>query len=100
MKFKSTKVEAGVNILANDHYVAVNYDCSDSSGLANEEGVIVAGTIVPANDSTAEGVVLKDIYVDENSNGAVIVHGFINTEKLPTQVTDEAKAVLNLIKFM
>lgn len=85
MKFKSVKVTQPVEILANDHYVAVEYDCS---ALTATDGIVKAGTIVPANDATAIGVLLYDVKKDENPNGAVVIHGFIKKDKLPVAPAD------------
>ena len=85
MKFKSENVTQPVEILANDHYVAVEYDCS---ALTATDGIVKAGTIVPANDATAIGVLLYDVKKDENPNGAVVIHGFIKKDKLPVAPAD------------
>lgn len=82
MKFKKTDTAQSAEILANDHYVAVSYDCSGLSEKA-KDGVIPAGTIVPSNDDKAVGVLLYDVDLEKNPNGAVVVHGFINKDKLP-----------------
>ncbi len=84
MKFKKTDIGQPVNILANDHYVAINYDCSELSAKA-KDGVIPAGTMIPANDATAIGVLLNDVVLEEDPNGAVVVHGFIDKSKLPEE---------------
>lgn len=82
MKFKTTDIGQAKNILANDHYVAINYDCSE---LEAEDGVVKAGTIVDG-----VGVLLNDVSVDENPNGAVVIHGFIDRDKLPKKPEDES----------
>lgn len=82
MKFKTTNTGQSNTILANDHYVAVNYDCSE---LTADDGVVKAGTIVDG-----VGILLNDVYVDENPNGAVVVHGFIERDKLPEAPSDES----------
>lgn len=81
MKFKNYSVSGTKEILYNDHYVAQPYDCS--AIVANEEGIIPAGTIVPANDATAIGVLLHDVKKDDNPNGTIVIHGFIRKDKLP-----------------
>lgn len=45
MKFTTKDVTQGVTILANDHYVAIPYDCSK---ITATNGVIKAGTIIPS----------------------------------------------------
>lgn len=83
-------------ILANDHYVAIPYDCTNLT--PNAEGIVPAGTIVPANDATAIGVLLWDVEVAANPNGTVVVHGFIEKKKLPAAPADTAN--LPMIMFM
>lgn len=87
MKFTERNVPQGKNILANDHYVAIPYDCTALAGLATE-GVIPAGTLIPANNATAKGVLLNDVVLAENPNGTIVIHGFIKTAKLPTAPAD------------
>ena len=82
MKFTNNTVVQGVNILANDHYVAIPYNCTGLDALATN-GVIPAGTFIPANDATAKGVLLTDVKLAENPNGTLVVHGFIKKSKLP-----------------
>lgn len=81
MKFTNTAVTQTKEILYNDHYVAIPFDCSAIS--ANEDGIIPAGTIVPANDATAKGVLLSDVVKADNPNGTIVIHGFIKKSKLP-----------------
>lgn len=99
MKFTKTNIGQPVNILANDHYAAISYDCSKLSAKA-KDGVIPAGTIVPANDTTAIGVLLNDVYINENSNGAAVVHGFIDKNKLSEAPGAEAIKALKGITFL
>ena len=87
MKFTSKSVATHKNILANDHYVAIPYDCSALSALATD-GVIPEGTIIPANDATAKGVLLTPVVLAENPNGTIVIHGFIKKAKLPVAPAD------------
>lgn len=96
MKFSTYAVTRPLEILANDHYVAIPYDCSAIE--ANAEGVIPAGTIVPKNDATAIGVLLYDVVKEENPNGAIVIHGFIKKAKLPAQPA--STVALPMVKFM
>lgn len=98
MKFKNTSIAGNKIILANDHYVAMPYNCS--SVTANSDGIIPAGTIIPANNNTAVGVLLTDVIPAENPNGTVVIHGFVTESKLPTAPAAAAKTALNMIKFM
>ena len=97
MQFETKHTVAEVNILANDHYVGVPYDCS--SITANADGVIRAGTVIPANGATAVGILLHDVVKKENPNGTIVVHGFIDAKKMPTEPTAEAISALKLIYF-
>ena len=98
MKFTTKQVTQGVNILANDHYVAIPYDCTAISPNAN--GVIPAGTIVPKNDATAIGVLLNDVVPAENPNGAIVIHGFIEKGKLPVEPAEAAVTALKDVTFL
>lgn len=89
MKFTNTTVGAPTEILYNDHYVAIPYNCTSLSALASN-GVIAAGTIIPSNDGNAEGVLMRDVTLAENPNGTVITHGFIKQSALPTAPTQAA----------
>lgn len=97
MKFTNTTVAADVGILHNDHYVAIPYDCTSLTSLATN-GVIKAGTFIPANDSTAVGVLFTDVNLNDNPNGTVVIHGFIKSAKLPEQPS--ASVNLPMLKFM
>lgn len=87
MKFTNTAVGHPTEILYNDHYVAIPYDCSALE--ADADGIVKAGTIVPKNDTTAIGVLLYDVKKAENPNGAVVIHGFIKKSKLPAAPAGE-----------
>lgn len=99
MKSTSKNVVQGKNILANDHYVAINYDCTELTSLATN-GVISEGTIIPANNATAIGVLLNPVVLDENPNGTIVVHGFIAKDKLPVVPETAAETALKQINFM
>lgn len=96
MKVKHTTVTQSKEILANDHYVGIPYDCTNLT--PNAEGIVPAGTIVPANDATAIGVLLWDVKVADNPNGTVVIHGFIEKKKLPAAPADTVK--IPMITFM
>lgn len=81
MKNVTKVVTRTAEILYNDHYVGIPYDCSEIA--ANEDGIIPAGTLIPANDATAKGVLLYDVDKAGNPNGTIVIHGFIKKAKLP-----------------
>lgn len=90
-------------LLFPDHKVSKPQFFEQDSALAvavGDKKIIKAGTIFPANDATAEGIVENDLDVtDFDANGVVLIHGFILTSALPEAPTDEAKAALKLIYF-
>ena len=96
MKFTTNAATRAAEILYNDHYVAIPYDCS--AVAANADGIIPAGTLIPANDATAKGVLLHDVKKAENPNGTIVVHGFIKKAKLPAAPADTVK--LPNVQFM
>lgn len=97
MKFTNKNIAADVGILWNSLYVAKPYDCTSLTSKATN-GVIPAGTILPANDATAEGVLLHDVNLNENPNGALVIFGFIKKDALP--VAPAATVDIPMIKFM
>ena len=104
MKFNETEYGSEKQILMfPEPYVCFPQKFSQDSSLAVEQGgrkIIKAGTIYPANDSTAQGIVFSDLDVTEGDvNGAVLVFGFIKTSALPEAPSAEAKAALNMVKF-
>lgn len=109
MKMKTINYGAPAKqILATpDHYVSLGFKHAKATqaapGLAVlEEGryYVKAGTIYPANDSTAIGVVLNDYDVtDGDAMLAVVIHGFIKTAALPTLPTANALAAMKQLSF-
>lgn len=88
-----------------DHYVniALSLNKDTHSGLVVDIGgrkIIKAGTIYPANDNTAQGLIFTDIDVtDGTQEAALLIHGFVKLGSLPTMPSAQAKAGMPLIKF-
>lgn len=109
MKMKQTEYGAPAKqILAiPDHYVALGFKHSraiqGSTGLAtlvDGRYVVKAGTIYPANDATAIGVVLNDYDVtDGDAMMAVVIHGFVKVAALPAIPSANAIGALKQITF-
>lgn len=111
MKYVKTGTYGGtVEILFNDHKVCTR-KVLDFTG--NAEGVFKAGTPIGADGkaavtsgdpatSNAIGVLLHDVEQD-NPNGTIVIHGFIDTAKAQANsgvtVDDATKAALPLILF-
>ncbi|WP_281885666.1 hypothetical protein [Paenibacillus sp. YYML68] len=103
-----------------DHFIALAVTVSDAGVVANADGkkIVPAGTIlgggVLANETTpaarattadgvsnAEGVLLNDTDVTHGpAQGALVIHGFIQTGKLPSPPTEEETAALPQITFI
>lgn len=87
-----------------DHYVSVAHTfLKGDAAAATVDGrkVIKAGTIYPANDATAKGVVWADYDVtDGDVTGALIIHGFVKTAALPAAPSTNAKTALPMVAFM
>lgn len=112
MAMKMKAIEYGApapQILAiPDHYVALGFKhakaASGSEGLAtlvDGRYVVKAGTIYPANDATAVGVILNDYDVtDGDAMMAVVVHGFIKVAALPAVPVANAVGAMKQITFL
>lgn len=116
-KFVVTDYASGKEILKYpDHHVSMTATFDDTGITANVDGkkIVPAGTIVgggmladrsvkakATNDATAEGVSRYDVDVTYGpAVGAVVIHGFVDLTKLPTQPTTEAMTALKQITFM
>ena len=111
MAMKVKEIEYGApatQILAiPDHYVALGFKHAkadaNASGLAtlvDGRYVVKAGTIYPANNSTAIGVVLNDYDVtDGDAMMAVVIHGFVKVAALPAIPSADAIGALKQITF-
>lgn len=67
----------------------------------NGRKIVKAGTVYPANDSTAVGVVAEDYDVtDGDKAGAVIYIGSIDKNKMPEVPTAEALTAMKGLFFM
>lgn len=95
------KVE-DINFLASAKVVSFTEQISDSGVTADANGrkIVKAGTVWPANDETAKGIVYTDTDVTEGPQpGAVLVEAYIIEARLPVALSTEAKEVLTEIKF-
>lgn len=91
-----------INFLASAKYQNFTHEISDSGVAANAEGrkIVPAGTVYPANDATAKGIVFHDVDVTEGPQpGALMVEGYVLEARLPVAPAAEAKTALNEIKF-
>ena len=120
MKFVQTDFGNNKGILKfPDHYVNLAITVNDTGVVANAEGkkIVPAGTILggvladdtnlavkattTADVSDAEGVLFNDTDVTYGpASGALLIHGFVAIDKLPTAPTAEEVAALKQITFL
>ena len=56
---------------------------------------VPAGTIFPANNNTAVGIVYEDVDVSAgNMPGSVVYAGYVNEDRLPVELDSDAKTAL------
>ena len=95
---KTEKFYSSNNILASEIGLVQKTREGLKSMATEEEGhlIIKAGTVFPANDATAEGVVFEDVDItdDEKRPISVIVAGRVIEDRLPVALAEEAKAAL------
>lgn len=61
----------------------------------NGEKYVPMGTVYPANDATADGIVYEDVFVtDGDMPGSVVLAGRVYEDRLPNAVSSEAKTAL------
>lgn len=105
MKYKTIAYDSAKHILAMpDHYVSIARKATKADGMVVKEGdrfIIKAGTIYPSNDDKAIGVVLQDYDVTESdASMAIVLHGFIRADRLPTPPSNAALKNLRMIYFL
>ena len=91
-----------INFLASADFQAFTYEVSDAGVTAGEGGkkIVPAGTVYPANDGTAIGILMNDVDVTHGSQPAsVIVEGYVLEARLPVAPVQLAKDALTEIKF-
>ncbi|MBD8037097.1 hypothetical protein H9635_10100 [Solibacillus sp. A46] len=91
-----------INFLASSKVQAFTHEVSDTGVATDANGrkIVRAGTIYPANDATAKGIVYNDVDVTHGPQpGSLIVEAYILEERLPEAPTEEVKTALKEIKF-
>lgn len=83
MKFTTTEIGGGVEILASKDYQSTPIKVADPSGTP---GLVKAGTPLTATGesttgSGAVGILLYDVDTRDNPNGAIVVQGIIDAAK-------------------
>lgn len=95
---RTEKYTSGKNILASEVGLVLKTRELTQSMATEEDGykIIKAGTVFPANNSTAVGIVFEDVDMtyDEKRPGSVIIAGRVIEDNLPVTVDTEAKTAL------
>lgn len=97
MKIETT--ETRPNFLGSEiGLIQKTYEIKQAGVTADAAGkkIVKGGTIYPANDATAIGIVFEDIDVTEDAvrPGSLIIAGRILENRLPVEPTPEALAAL------
>lgn len=90
-------------------FLANNEDCTRETRqisavgvTADEDGqkIVKGGTIYPANDSTAVGIIYEDVNVTSgNMPGSVVTKGEVYSDRLAETLADDAKTALEAAGF-
>lgn len=98
---KKTIYESAPAFVSSDHIVSRTRTAKKAMGTTEDGRTILkAGTVYPANDATAEGIVLHDLDLTHGDQPVgVMVEGYVYEERLPETVSEEAKEALKEIKF-
>lgn len=99
---KQVETANRINFLASSKVQAFTYQVSDSGVTADANGrkIVKAGTILPANDATAKGILYTDVDVTNGPQpGSLIVEAYVLEARLPVAPAPEAKTILTKITF-
>lgn len=91
MKVELKKYDSNKTILSRPvGYEAINIQVSASQ---------VAGTIYPANNETAQGIILNDVVVADGDTAtvALLKKGYVRKDRLSAELSEDAKAALPMI---
>lgn len=73
----------------------ISASMSEAVTTPDGEKVVPAGTIWPANDATAAGIVYEDVYVTSGDMpGPVVLEGRVYTDRLPVAPVSAAQSAL------
>lgn len=99
---KDSGKRVDVNFLASAKVTAFTYQVSDVGVVANAQGrkIVPAGTVYPANDATAIGILQMDTDVTTGPQpGSVLVEAWILEARLLIAPSAAAKTAMKAIKF-
>lgn len=103
MPIQETIYNARNEIFLYNHVVGKPYRFLKTGAyVVTENGrqIVKAGTVIPANDATAEGICRYDVDVtDGDMSGDIVIHGFIKEAAMPATPSADAKSALPMIFF-
>ena len=104
MYFKQIEKTAGMIefISRNSNFSAITVEVSDTGVAANEDGrkIVPRGTIYPANDATAQGVLVNDVDVTHGPQpGSLMDAGYVYKDRLPEEPAEAAVTALTHVVF-
>lgn len=102
MYVKSYPQGKDINFLASSKFTSFTYKISDSGIAPDALGrkIVPAGTVYPANDATALGLLYTDVDVTEGPQaGPVLVEAWVLESRLPAAPVAAAKTAMKGIKF-
>lgn len=105
VEFRTQDYTTGKQILVfPDHYVCKAHTFQkDDAAAVDVDGrkIIKAGTVYPANDASAKGIVFYDVDVTHGDcNGALVIHGFVKLAAMPVAPEAAAKTALAQVAFL
>lgn len=98
---KKTTYDSQPAFVSSDHIISRTRTATQAMGTTeNGRTILKAGTVFPANDETAQGIVLHDIDLTHGDQPVgVMVEGYVYESRLPETVSAEAKEAMKEIKF-
>lgn len=98
---KKTTYESTPAFVSSDHIVSRTRTAKKAMGTnVNGRITLKAGTVFPANDATAEGIVLHEIDLTHGDQPVgIMVEGYVYEARLPQTVAAAAKTAMKEIKF-
>jgi len=88
-----------INFLKSERFESFTQQVDDTHAQV-EDGVIPAGSIYPANDTTAQGVTINDVDVSKGAQPVgVITGGHVLAERLPEAPTADALGSIRQVNF-
>lgn len=97
-------------VYAPGYFLVNNEDCtrktrefSQDNAVTTENGAkyVPMGTVYPANDDTAEGIVYEDVDVTSgNMPGSVVLSGVVYENRLAEELDEDARTALEAKGFV